>query len=122
MLKLKTFLKDIKFKQVLVAEMSSLKKNTNGNLFNFFVQDSVITIPSKGNIQELQPPFCFQKKSRDFYAFWSVCLCSDCMLILTCNFNSDVKIYGFFFFQEPLYEANFEFSTIHHNSIQVKKS
>ena len=41
-------------------------------------------------------PIFFQK-SWDFYIIRSVYLCSDCMLNLTCSFNSVTKIYAFFF-------------------------
>ena len=39
----------------------------------------------------------FFQKSWDFYIIRSVYLCSDCMLNLTCSFNSVTKIYAFFF-------------------------
>ena len=39
----------------------------------------------------------FKKKSWDFYIIRSVYLCSECMLNLTCSFNSVTKIYAFFF-------------------------
>ena len=39
----------------------------------------------------------FFQKSWDFYIIRSVYLCSDCMLNLTCSFNSFTKIYAFFF-------------------------
>ena len=41
-------------------------------------------------------PIFFQK-SWDFYIIRSVYLCRDCMLSLTCSFNSVTKIYAFFF-------------------------
>ena len=39
----------------------------------------------------------FFQKSWDFCTIRNVYLCSDCMLNLTCNFNSVTKIYAFFF-------------------------
>ena len=42
-------------------------------------------------------PIFFFQKSWDFYIIRSVYLCSDCMLNLTCSFNSVTKIYEFFF-------------------------
>ena len=39
----------------------------------------------------------FFQKSWDFHIIRSVYLCSDCMLNLTCSFNSVTKIYAFFF-------------------------
>ena len=39
----------------------------------------------------------FFQKSWDFYIIRSLYLCSDCMLNLTCSFNSVTKMYAFFF-------------------------
>ena len=39
----------------------------------------------------------FFQKSSDFYTIRRIYLCNECMCILTCNFNSVTKIWGFFF-------------------------
>ena len=48
----------------------------------------------------------FFQKSWDFYTIRSVYLCSDCMLNLTCNFNSVTKIFEIFF-QQPFLKVDF---------------
>ena len=48
----------------------------------------------------------FFHKSWDFYTIRSVYICSDCMLNLTCNFNSVTKIFEFFF-QQPFLKVDF---------------
>ena len=48
----------------------------------------------------------FFQKSWDFHTIRSVYLCSDCMLNLTCNFNSVTKIFEFFF-QQPFLKVDF---------------
>ena len=69
-------------------------------------------------------PIFFQK-SWDFYIIRSVYLCSDCMLNLTCSFNSVTKIYAFFLsvaiFKSRLLKMvatvmTAEFGTIHYYS------
>ena len=47
-------------------------------------------------LRQPHPPI-FVQKNKDLYTIRSVYLCSDCILSLTCKFNSVTKIYKFFF-------------------------
>ena len=60
----------------------------------------------KGHWTTLVSFLDFFQKNWDFYTTRSVYLCSDCMLNLTCKFNSVAKIYEFFF-QWPFLKVDF---------------
>ena len=79
----------------------------------------------------LIPRLLFFKKCSDFYTIRSVCLGSNCMLNLMCNFNLITKICEFFLQRPFKKKSSFnmaatvmtgEFRTIHHYSSLEEKS
>ena len=67
--------------------------------FHLFIviNSAMKNLPLKGHWTTSASSPNFFQKCWDFYIIRSVYLCSDCMLNLTCSFNSVTKIYAFFF-------------------------